>query len=403
MKSTALLNNQAKAVEHLLRWKVGALFMEAGTGKTRVALELLNASDADFCLFICPLRTIDNARREMEKWGGARMPVQFVGVESLSQSDRIFLNTEEDLLKFSKPFIIVDESLKIKNFKAKRTQRVISLGHYAEYKLILNGTPLSKNLLDLFPQMLFLSPKILGGMSENQFKDTFCNYTQIIKRTASRTQMREIITGYSNIDYLYSLIRNYVYRCDLQLLISQDWEVVNYQIDEETRQEYNEVKQSFLTVEGLEKFDNNIFIAMTQKMQHSYCRCDAKMRAVDELFKTGKADEARTLIFCKFIDSAEGCKARYPRAKVLTYGKNAFGMNLQDFNSTIYFDKTFDWAQRLQSSRRTFRTGQEYNCKYFDLTGDVGLESMIDRNIDAKTTLSDYFKKQGKEKIINEL
>lgn len=403
MKSKALQNNQAGAIEHLLKWKVGALFMEAGTGKTRVALELLNASDADFCLYICPLRTIDNTREEIARWGGTRIKLQFLGVESLSASDRIFLRAGEDLRKYDRPFIIVDESLKIKNLSAKRTQRVISLGHHAEYKLILNGTPLSRNLLDLYPQMLFLSPKILGGMTETRFKDTFCNYTQIIKRTASRTQIREIITGYSNIDYLYSLIRNYIYRCDLQLSISQDWEVISYQIDEKTKQEYHDIKQSFLSVEGLEKFNDNIFIAMTQKMQHSYCDCEAKMKAVEELFKSGKAEERKTLIFCKFVNSATECESRFPSAKVLTYGKNAYGLNLQKYRYTIYFDKTFDWAQRLQSSRRTFRTGQEYDCKYFDLTGDVGLETMIDRNIDAKTTLSDYFKKQGKEQIIKEL
>lgn len=34
---------QQEAKQHLIDWKVGALFMEAGTGKTRVACELVNS------------------------------------------------------------------------------------------------------------------------------------------------------------------------------------------------------------------------------------------------------------------------------------------------------------------------------------------------------------------------
>ena len=39
---TELLDHQRKAVDKLKKLKVGALFMEQGTGKTRTALELIN-------------------------------------------------------------------------------------------------------------------------------------------------------------------------------------------------------------------------------------------------------------------------------------------------------------------------------------------------------------------------
>ena len=57
----------------------------------------------------------------------------------------------------------------------------------------------------------------------------------------------------------------------------------------------------------------------------------------------------------------------------------------------------------MQSSRRTYRTGQEYDCKYYDLTGDVGLESLIDRNINKKISMSEYFKRITMEELRNEL
>lgn len=36
--------------------------------------------------------------------------------------------------------------------------------------------------------------------------------------------------------------------------------------------------------------------------------------------------------------------------------------------------------------------GQKENCFYFNLTGDVGLETLIDQNINRKISLIDYFK-----------
>lgn len=35
-------NNQLEAQRHLHDWRVGALFMEAGTGKTHVAVNIVN-------------------------------------------------------------------------------------------------------------------------------------------------------------------------------------------------------------------------------------------------------------------------------------------------------------------------------------------------------------------------
>lgn len=394
---------QNEARRQLRRWKVGALFMEAGTGKSRVARDLILDSGADSCLWAGPLRTLVNARAELLKWGGLPIPVKFVGVESLSQSGRVYLETAEWAEKAGAMFMVVDESLKIKNAEALRTRRITEVGQKAAYRLILNGTPLSRNLLDLYPQMNFLSPKILN-MTAGQFKDTFCNYETFYRRIGTwRKKIGEKITGYANIDYLYSLISPYVYECDLQLRVSQNWHTLWYSRTPEERDRYQEIKDYWLSLDGLDDWSNNIFLAMTQKLQHSYCCSPAKAEAVRRLFVSGEAAEARTLIFCKFIDSQEYCRQIFPEARVLSYQKEALGLNLQDYAVTVFWDKTFDWALKEQASRRTFRTGQLRDCQYYDLTGDAGLERVIDRNIEAKVGMLDYFKRKTKEDISEEL
>ena len=160
-----LLNNQQQAFDKLLEFKVGALFMEAGVGKTRVALELVNSvKDIDLVVWIAPLKTITsgNVINEVARWGGFNSEVCYYGIESIQASDRIYLELRDRIEKAKNPFLICDESIKIKNFDAKRTKRLLDFSNLCEYKLILNGTPLSKNLLDLWSQMEFLSPKILN-------------------------------------------------------------------------------------------------------------------------------------------------------------------------------------------------------------------------------------------------
>lgn len=403
-----LLNSQTEAKSKLLPYKVGALFMEPGTGKTRVAQELImSVPDVDLVLWIGPLNTIrprdgmTSVKDEIGKWGGLPCDVIYCGVESLQASDRIYLETRNRLAHASQPFIVVDESLKIKNEAAKRTKRMLDFSQISTYKLILNGTPLSRNILDLWSQMQFLSPKILN-MDSTEFKNTFCEYTRITKRIGHYKQYtREFITGYENIDYLYSLIRHYVYECDLSLNISQYYEDIDYKLDEESYKEYQFLKEKYLDNELLMMKNNNIFLEMTQKMQHSYCCTAEKFERLDELFK--EINQERSIIFTKYIASGEACRKYFPKATVLSYQKESFGLNLQHLNNTIYFDKVWDYALRVQSSRRTFRTGQEYDCRYWDMTGNVGLESLINQNINKKIGMVEYFKGKTKEEIREEL
>lgn len=156
-----LSDNQQEAFEKLRRLKVGALFMGCGTGKTQTAVSLINSIPGlDLVLWVAPLRTIENASKEIELCC-SEYEFDFYGVESIGQSDRVYVEVLDKIDAAKCAAIVVDESIKIKNLRAKRTQRLLHMGERCEYKLILNGTPITKNILDIYAQMLFLSPKIL--------------------------------------------------------------------------------------------------------------------------------------------------------------------------------------------------------------------------------------------------
>ena len=403
-KLKSLTGSQQEAISKLRKYKVGALFMEQGTGKTRTAIELVNSTDCDFVLYIAPYRVInpdgevESVVDEVERWGGFNVPVSYLGVESLSNSDRIYLEYRDELKRYKRPFIVVDESIKIKNLEANRTQRVLDLGRFSYYRLVLNGTPITRNLLDLYAQMYFLSPKILG-MKLNQFKYTFCRIKTVTKRYGNKTKKNEFITGYENIDYLYSLISNYVYECQLRLNVKANHIKVTYNIED--KEEYSSLKSYYLNENMMIKMNNQIFMQMTQSMQRSYSLDEGKIAVMDDLVK--RVNQEKTLIFCKYIDSREFCEKRYPKCLVLSYQKSSLGLNLQEYNTIIYFDKIWDYYLVEQSKSRIYRQGQEDDCTYYYLTGNIGLDKLIDKNIKKKVGMAEYFKKININNLNKEL
>ncbi len=401
-----LLVNQQKALAHRSEWKVGALFMKMGTGKTRVTVELVNqVADLDLVVYVAPLRIIQpkepnipKISDEVQKWGGFNAKeVVYIGVETIGQSDRQFLQLYKKIATTWKTFLVVDESIKIKNIGAKRTQRLLQLSEMVEHKLILNGEPVTRDLLDLYPQMNFLDPRILR-MSLAEFKNTFCKYTTITKRFGGyKEYSKEFITGYENIDYLYSLIGQYVFECDLELQIQQLYEEEYYIIDNDSKTEYYRLKTEYLDDEKLMMINNNLFLELTQKMQHGYCCTEEKFKIVQKWFE--KYPEEKSIIFVKYIRSMEECKKRFPKATVLNYKTGSYGLNLQHLPYTVYFDKTFDYGDVAQSKHRNYRVGQEQDCRYLSLTGDVGLETLISDNNKKKIGISEYLKKISREQL----
>ncbi len=394
-----LLDSQQAAIDRLARLKVGANFAEPGTGKTRSTIELIKSSPCDLVVWFTPFQTKENLSAEIERWGSVGREVKVVGTESISSSDRLYLELLR-LIGSRSTFLVIDESLKIKNWDAIRTQRLLELSKLCEYRLILNGTPVSRNLLDMWAQMEFLSPKILN-MSQAEYKNTFCEYTKITRRIGNRHYTKEFVTKHHNVDYLYSIISPYVYECDLKLEAGKQYFDVEYRIDQEAQKAYDEIKKKFLDQETLLIMNNNIFLAMTQKMQHGYCCSEEKFQAVEKILSSH--DRSKVAIFRKFVDSEVALKQRFPDVAIFSIQSHAFGLNLQDYNVIIGWDRVWDYALMDQRDRRIWRTGQEETCYYYELTGNVKLEEMMAANVEKKGKVLKYFKEHGYQKVIEQL
>lgn len=396
------LKNQQLAFDKLSRLKVGALFMEMGTGKTKVALDLINSKSnkIDYILWICPFSIKNEIIKERDKWYPA-MKIDVVGCETIGSSDRTYLEILKKVTT-SKTFIVVDESLKIKNINAKRTRRIIEFGEYAQYKLILNGTPITKNVIDLYTQMQFLSPKILK-MSFNQFKNTYCEYY-------IRGKLKGMVKKQHNIEHLISLIEPYIFDCDLDIEAKKMY--YNYFYDVDTFQ-YSKLKNELL--EGIANID---FFVLTTKLQQFYTTY--KEEVLKELL--GQIND-QVIIFVKYLDSIPagvnkivGDMNTKERKQVIdkfergdfkelyiTYGCGSYGLNLQFCRNIIFAEHCFDYSQRIQAEARIYRIGQNYDVNYYNLWCNVGLEKMIQSSLNKKSNLLNEIKKEIDKKGENNL
>ena len=395
------MNSQELAFEKLSRLKVGALFMEMGTGKTKVALDLIasKASKVDYILWICPCSLKSEIEAERSKWH-PELALDIVGCESIGSSGRIYLQTLSKT-KDRRCFVVVDESLKIKNREAKRTERIIRIGENAEYKLILNGTPISQNYCDLWSQMQFLSPKILK-MSYNQFFNTYCEYY-------TRGKMAGKIRRFVNVPHLIDRISPYVFEAKLDIETTKKKETRIYHTN---FLEYEEYKGEIFSEYYNEEKDDLNFYAFSTLLQKFYTQNSDREKVISKLIEE---INDKVVIFVKFLSSIPegankitGEESQKERAEMIerfrrgefnalyiTYGCGAFALNLQFCKNMIFAEHTWDYAVRQQAEARIYRLGQGSEVKYYYLIcGGIGLEELISTCVRRKSRMLDTVKQE---------
>ncbi|HNP21458.1 MAG TPA: SNF2-related protein [Panacibacter sp.] len=163
----------------------GILADDMGLGKTIQALSFLHhlkqKNETLKALVVCPTTLMYNWENEIKKFtptltyyihhGGARTHETIVD-ESIDIIITTYGTLRSDIKQFvdvAFDYVILDESQAIKNPQSKVAKAAILLK--ARSKLCLSGTPLQNNTFDIFAQMNFLNPGMLGTMEffRNEF------------------------------------------------------------------------------------------------------------------------------------------------------------------------------------------------------------------------------------------
>ncbi len=163
----------------------GILADDMGLGKTVQALTMLDyyktTNGSLKAIVVCPTTLIYNWQNEVKKFtpsltyhihhGSARSR----SAEELSNHNIIIttygtLRSDiQILLKMFFDYVVLDESQAIKNPASKVTKAASLLT--AKNRVCMSGTPLQNNTFDIFAQMNFLNPGLLGSMEffRNEF------------------------------------------------------------------------------------------------------------------------------------------------------------------------------------------------------------------------------------------
>lgn len=181
----------------------GILADEMGLGKTIQVISFLahlkETNQAKRChLIVVPSSTLNNWDHELKKWCPSLKVLKYHG----NQEDRKYMriniakqglgntdimlttyhmiggsNEEKKMFRVTKfHYVVFDEAHMLKNMMSQRYALLMRI--QAERRLLLTGTPLQNNLLELMSLLCFVMPSMIGSKAED-IKVVFQNKTKI--------------------------------------------------------------------------------------------------------------------------------------------------------------------------------------------------------------------------------
>mgnify|MGYP003311976178 FL=1 len=235
-------DHQLQALKKSWAQKNYALFMEMGTGKSKVLVDniamLYDNGAIRAALIVAPkgvyknwdqiefpVHLPDHVEHTKVLWeanitkkkqaeldtlfdGKEELKILIMNVEAFSTSKGLdfahsFLN-----IFLGRALIGIDESTTIKSPTAKRTKNILTIGELAKYRRILTGSPVTKSPLDLYSQCEFLDPWLLGHNSYYSFR---ARYANMVKRNFGGRSV-QLVTSYRRLDELGDKLDNFSYR-----------------------------------------------------------------------------------------------------------------------------------------------------------------------------------------------
>lgn len=446
---TSLYPHQYPAVSKLIRSRVGGLFMDMGTGKTRVAIELacLRQHKIDRVVWFCPTSLKETVAHEIRKHADTgvyvfngrtcqgnvpyRTPWHVVGIEAMSSSNRAVMAANS--LITSRTFVIVDESSYIKTHHALRTRRITALSERARYRLILTGTPMTLGYQDLYAQMRFLSAKILGYSSFYSFA---ANHLEFDPNRPG------LVVRAHNTDWLAAKINPYVYQITkedaginlpaklfdrriFRLTATQveAYEQAKWEILIDNQSDLLETYVIFRLFTALQQITSGFWLRDGVLHEYQHYRLKTLCQIIKDL-----PDGEKVIIWCKYrysvrqiteilteqyglnsvaqfygdLDEAQRasqlqCWRNTARFLVATMATGGHGLTLNEAAYAVFYENEFNYAHRIQAEDRNHRLGQTRRPTYIDIASDAKIEDRIATALARKENIAYAFRRAVQE------
>lgn len=336
----------------------------------------------------------------------------------------------DSLKKWKPDFFVADESTRIKNPSAKTSKACHKIAKQCSYKMILTGSPITQNPLDLFSQYKALDENIFGK-SFYAFKNYYAvlgDYNQPI--------------GFKNMQELTQKAHSVAYRVtkadalDLPETIDEIQPVI---LEPKALKMYKQfVKDSYMELTKGEVLATNILtrILRLQQITGGFVRPDeeddrydrvstAKMDALDDIVQSHIESGQKLVVMARFIpEIKEICrllekrKIKYSmicgevknRAEQIEKFQNdneykvfvgqlqttSMGITLTSASTCVFYSLSYNYADYIQAKARIHRIGQINKCVYIHLvakdTIDETVMGALQRKEDIAKSIVDNWK-----------
>ena len=453
---TKPFDHQRKAFYMSRDKKAFALLMEQGTGKTKVIIDnaayLYAKGEITSIVVIAPNGVHRNWLKEidihMPDWcirnsfyyssGMNKKRIEeYDAVLGSSECLKIFtFNVEaftspkaiyymQKILVSNKVMLVVDESSRIKRPGAKRTKIITKFGKQADFKRIMTGTPVTKGPEDVFSQLKFLDPQILGYDSFYSFRARYC--------VMGGFENKQIIS-YQNIDELTRNIEGHSFRVLKKDCLDLPAKIYQRHYVEMTAKQsklYQTMKKSFVAELEGNMIEAPEAITRLLRLQQILCgwfpsegsvtQIDDKNPRIEALKEILSDIDSKVIIWARFkadlraieralgdlavsyhgdvtSDAREVAVDRFQNDPTIRYfigqpQSGGIGLTLTAADYAIYYSNSFDLEQRMQSEDRCHRIGTKNNVTYIDIETRKSVDSKIIKALREKKNLADVITK----------
>jgi len=439
---TEPFQHQKIAISLGLKNKAFAYFMEMGTGKTKVILDMLGYYQPKTrelhrpSLVVCPVSVIYNWARQV-KIHQPKLKVQILSgysceekaLKLLIAADVYIINYEsawriyDALSKIKWGFMVLDESTRVKNRATKQAKALLKLGNLASRRYILTGTPSPNSPLELFNQIRFLDPNIFGD-NWYFFRDRYC-----LMGGYGGYQ----VLGFKNLEELSKKISGISYRvlkAECLDLPDKIYKQYRLPMSEDQKRVYKELSEEMVSIVQDTEIRTEVVLAKLTKLRQIASGFVYLPNGKTHRFENNKLEKLKELLlehskthkfviwtsfreemellqdevgkmgikFCT-LDGSTPVKDRAYRITafqedpdvrcfIANQRSGGLGIDLYAADYCVFFSNDYSPETRLQAEDRLHRIGQHNHVTYVDLISKASIDSTILRMLIRKQDLS---------------
>lgn len=352
---------------------------------------------------------------DLEAFPYKHLKVAVINYES-TWRDGIF----EALQDYDADMVIADESQRIKTHDASQSKAMHILGDKARYKLILSGTPVQNEAVDIFSQYRFLDPSVFG--------DNFFTFRG--RYAVMGGFNRKQIVAYRDLDALVRKEMSVAYRVTKEEALDlpeQTFEKRYITLSTKERNLYDRLRRdSFAELEGggtitattvltkllrLQQFTGGFLVEDDATNPQLVSR--GKLDALEDILQDYVAEGKKKLvIFARFLPeiheieklctkvlgkagmeavSIYGEIKKEARGEIIKrFQENpktmvivgqidtlGVGVTLTAADTCVYYSVNFNYATYDQSLSRIHRIGQKHPCTYIHLMAEKTIDETV--------------------------